>query len=221
MKRRNNNTTLVLMAILAFLMGLFLIGAFSLHLRHKAEEEAQAILEQQEAEKQRQEELAQAQAEEEERKQNASQSSEDDKAENMPGMDVEQALGSDLSHIDLSSYVQDMEGLINQLDAEEVSGSEGTQYQTKDRAILVSKTDENTHQIEISAESTYSLYHIFVGMLQTDATEYLKNRGYKLSNRNGDTCYRIDDDKLLFLKFDGTRVVNIRMEITPQTPAVE
>ena len=57
MKRRNNNTTLVLMAILAFLMGLFLIGAFSLHLRHKAEEEAQAILEQQEAEKQRQEEL--------------------------------------------------------------------------------------------------------------------------------------------------------------------
>ena len=195
MKRRNNNTTLVLMAILAFLMGLFLIGAFSLHLRHKAEEE--------------------------ERKQNASQSSEDDKAENMPGMDVEQALGSDLSHIDLSSYVQDMEGLINQLDAEEVSGSEGTQYQTKDRAILVSKTDENTHQIEISAESTYSLYHIFVGMLQTDATEYLQNRGYKLSNRNGDTCYRIDDDKLLFLKFDGTRVVNIRMEITPQTPAVE
>ena len=111
MKRRNNNTTLVLMAILAFLMGLFLIGAFSLHLRHKAEEEAQAILEQQEAEKQRQEELAQAQAEEEERKQNASQSSEDDKAENMPGMDVEQALGSDAM---LAQAVEDLKNAVDQ-----------------------------------------------------------------------------------------------------------
>lgn len=221
MKKHSNNTTLVLVAILSFLVGVLLIGAFSMHLRHKEEAREQAALEQQQAEKERQEELAKAQAEEEERKKNAGETREDEKAESIPGMDVDKALGSDLSHIDLSSYVQDMDGLIRQLDAVEVSGSEGTEYQTGDQAIVITKLDEDTHQIEIKAETTYSLYHIFVGMLQTDATEYLQARGYKLSNRNGDTCYRIDDYKLLFLKFDGTRVVNMRMEITSAAQSVE
>ena len=134
---------------------------------------------------------------------------------------MDKALGSDLSHIDLSSYVQDMDGLIRQLDAVEVAGSEGTEYQTGDQSIRITRLDKSTHQIEIGSETTYSLYHIFVGMLQTDATEYLQAKGYKLSNRNGDTCYRIDDYKLLFLKFDGTRVVNMRMEITSAAQSVE
>ena len=217
MKKRTNNTTLILIAILSFLVGVLLIGAYGLHLRHKEEAKQQAVQQQQLAEQQRQEELAKAQAAEEERKQNAVINREDEKAESVPGMDVEQALGSDLSHIDLSSYVQNVEGLIRQLDAEEVSGSEGTQYQTKDRAILITRNGDNSHEVEMSAECSYSLYHVFVGMLQTDATSYLQSRGYKLSNRNGDTYYRIDDYKLLFLKFDGTRVVNVRMEITSDT----
>lgn len=221
MKKRSNNTTLVLVAILSFLVGIMLIGGFSLHLRHKEEAREQAALEQAQAERERQAELAKAQAEEEERKLNASETREDDKAENMPGIDVDKALGSDLSHIDLSSYVQDMDGLIRQLDAVEVTGSEGTEYQTDDKSIRITRLDQSTHQIEISSETTYSLYHIFVGMLQTDATQYLQAKGYKLSNRNGDTCYRIDDYKLLFLKFDGTRVVNMRMEITSAAQTVE
>ena len=53
------------------------------------------------------------------------------------------------------------------------------------------------------------------------ACKYLQAKGYKLSNRNGDTCYRIDDYKLLFLKFDGTRVVNMRMDITSAAQSVE
>ena len=68
MKKARNNTTLVLIAILSFLMGIFLIGAFSLHLRHREEAREQAALEQQQAEQKRLEELARAQAEEEERK---------------------------------------------------------------------------------------------------------------------------------------------------------
>lgn len=221
MKKRGNNTTFVLVAILSFLVGVLLIGAFSLHLRHREAAKEQAALEQQQAEAERQQELARAQAEEEERKKNSSEAREDDKAESMPGMDVDKALGSDLSHIDLSSYVQDFDGLVSQLDAVEVSGSEETEYQAGDRAIVIRKRDETTHEIEIREETTYSLYHIFVGMLQTDATEYLQERGYKLSNRNGDTCYRIDEYKLLYLKFDGTRVVNMRMEITSAAQAVE
>lgn len=221
MKKARNNTTLVLIAILSFLMGIFLIGAFSLHLRHREEAREQAALEQQQAEQKRLEELARAQAEEEERKKNAGESKEDDKAESIPGFDVDKALGSDLSHIDLSSYVQDMEGLIHQLDAEASESSSGTKYQTADKAIEITRIDDRTHQIEIRTETAYSLYHIFVGMLQTDATEYLQAKGYKLSNRNGDTCYRIDDYKLLFLKFDGTRVVNMRMEITSDAQPVE
>lgn len=221
MKKSKNNTTLILIAILSFLVGVMLIGAYGLHLRHQEEIKAQAVQEQKLAEQQRQEELAKAQAEEEERKKNAVSNREDEKAESVPGMDVEQALGSDLSHIDLSSYVQNVEGLIRQLDAEEVPGSEGTQYQTTDQAILITKHDDNSHEVDMKAECSYSLYHIFVGMLQTDATSYLQARGYKLSNRNGDTCYRIDDYKLLFLKFDGTRVVDVRMEIASDAQAVE
>lgn len=221
MRKSINNTTLMLTAILAFLMGVLLIGAYGMHLRNQEKAREQAILEQQQAEKERQEELARAQAEEEERKQNASAIREDEKAESIPGVDVDKALGSDLSHIDLSSYVQDMDGLIRQLDAVEVSGSEGTEYQTSDQAIVIKRIDENTHQIEVKAETTYSLYHIFVGMLQTDATEYLQAKGYKLSNRNGDTCYRIDDYKLLYLKFDGTRVVNMSLDVTSEAQPIE
>lgn len=221
MKRRTNNTTLILIAILSFLVGVMLIGAYGLHLRHKEEVKAQAILEQQLAEQQRQEELAKAQAEEEARKQNASQNRDDEKAETMPGIDVDKALGSDLSHIDLSSYVQDMEGLIRQLDAVEETGSEGSRYHSADQAITIEKIDSKTHQVEIKEETAYSLYHIFVGMLQKDARDYLQAKGYKPSNRNGDTCYRIDDYKILFLKFDGTRVVNIRMEITSAAQEIE
>lgn len=221
MKKRTNNTTLILIAILSFLVGVMLIGAYGLHLRQQEEAKQQAALEQQIAEQKRQEELAQAQAQEEERKQNASSNSEDESAESMPGLDVDKALGSDLSHIDLSSYVQDLDGLIRQLDAVEVSGSMGSMFQTADQAIVLTKTDDITHQIEIREETAYSLYHIFVGMLQTDATDYLQARGYQLSNRNGDTAYRIDDHKTLFLKFDGTHVVNIRMEITSETQNIE
>ena len=108
MKKRTNNTTLILIAILSFLVGVLLIGAYGLHLRHKEEAKQQAVQQQQLAEQQRQEELAKAQAAEEERKQNAVINREDEKAESVPGMDVEQALGSDLSHIDLSSYVQNV-----------------------------------------------------------------------------------------------------------------
>lgn len=220
MRKRGNNTTWILVAILSFLVGVLLIGAFGMHLRRQEEARVQAALEQEQAEKERQEELAKAQAEEEERKKNSSNSREDEKAESMPGIDVDKALGSDLSHIDLSSYVQDMDGLIRQLDAEKVSGSDD-EYQTDDKAIAITRIDERTHQVEIKAESAYSLYHIFIGMLQTDATEYLQAKGYKLSNRNGDTCYRIDDYKLLYLKFDGTRVVNLRLEVTSAAQEVE
>ena len=58
MKKRSNNTTLVLVAILSFLVGIMLIGGFSLHLRHKEEAREQAALEQAQAERERQERLA-------------------------------------------------------------------------------------------------------------------------------------------------------------------
>lgn len=221
MKKRSNNTTMILVAILAFLCGVLLIGAYSLHLRHKEEAKVQEQQAEIEAEKERQAELAKAQQEEDERKLNGSSQREDDKASSIPGLDVDKALGSDLSHIDLSSYVQDMDGLVNQLDAMSVSGSEDTVYETTDKAIRITRVSDTIHQVEISAETTYSLYHIFVGMLQTDATEYLQSKGYKLSNRDGQTCYRIDDYKLLYLKFDGTRVVDILLEVTTDAQAVE
>lgn len=221
MKKRSNNTTMILVAILAFLCGVLLIGAYSLHLRHKEEAKVQEQQAEVEAEKERQAELAKAQQEEDERKLNGSSQREDDKASSIPGLDVDKALGSDLSHIDLSSYVQDMDGLVNQLDAMSVSGSDDTVYETTDKAIRITRVSDTIHQVEISAETTYSLYHIFVGMLQTDATEYLQSKGYKLSNRDGQTCYRIDDYKLLYLKFDGTRVVNILLEVTTDAQTVE
>lgn len=214
MKKRSNNTTLILVAILSFLCGVLLIGAYSMHLRHKEEAKIQAEQEAVEAEKTRQEELAKAQEEENQRKQNSSETGEDGKTDSMPGLDVDKALGSDLSHIDLSSYVQDMDGLIHQVDAVAVSGSENTVYETADHAIRITRKDETMHQVEIITETTYSLYHVFIGMLQTDATAYLQSKGYKLSNRDGQTCYRIDDYKLLYLKFDGTRVVDILLEVT-------
>lgn len=221
MKKRSNNTTMILVAILAFLCGVLLIGAYSLHLRHKEEAKVQEQQAEVEAEKERQAELAKAQQEEDERKQSGSLQREDDKASSIPGLDVDKALGSDLSHIDLSSYVQDVDGLVNQLDAMSVSGSDDTVYETTDKAIRITRVSNTIHQVEISAETTYSLYHIFVGMLQTDATEYLQSKGYKLSNRDGRTCYRIDDYKLLYLKFDGTRVVDILLEVTTDAQTVE
>jgi hypothetical protein len=221
MKKNSNNTTWVLVAILSFLVGVMLIGAFAMQLRHREEAKVQAALEEEQAEQERLEALAKAQEEEEERLQNASSVRTDEKADAMPEVDVDKALGSDLSHIDLSSYVQDMDGLVKQLDATEVSGSEGTVYTTSDKSITVTRLDENTHQVEITAETAYSLYHIFINMFQTDATEYLQSKGYQLSNRNGQTCYRIDDYKVLYLKFDGTRVVNIRLEVDSSAQAVE
>lgn len=215
MKKRSNNTTMILVAILSFLCGVMLIGAYSLHLRHQEEAKVQAQIDAEEAEKTRQAELAKAQEEENARKQNSSETGEDGTAA-VPSIDVDKALGSDLSHIDLSSYVQNLSGLLNQLDATEVSGSDGTAYETADHAIRITKKDETMHQVEIISETTYSLYHVFIGMLQTDATTYLQSKGYKLSNRDGQTCYRIDDYKLLYLKFDGTRVVDILLEVTEQ-----
>lgn len=215
MKKHSNNTTMILVAILSFLCGVMLIGAYSLHLRHQEEAKVQAQIDAEEAEKTRQAELAKAQEEENERKQNSSETGEDGAAA-VPSIDVDKALGSDLSHIDLSSYVQNLSGLLNQLDATEVSGSDGTAYETADHAIRITKKDETMHQVEIISETTYSLYHVFIGMLQTDATAYLQSKGYKLSNRDGQTCYRIDDYKLLYLKFDGTRVIDILLEVTEQ-----
>ena len=78
MKKSKNNTTLILIAILSFLVGVMLIGAYGLHLRHKEEIKTQTAQEQKLAEQQRQEELAKAQAEEEERKQNAVSTREDE-----------------------------------------------------------------------------------------------------------------------------------------------
>lgn len=221
MKKRSNNTTMILVAILSFLCGVLLIGAYSLHLRNQEEAKVQEQQAEAEAEKERQAELAKAQQEEDERKQNSSAQREDDKASSIPGLDVDKALGSDLSHVDLSSYAQDMDGLVKQLDALSVDGSEDTVFQTDDKAIRITKVSDTVHQVEISAETTYSLYHIFVGMLQTDATDYLQSKGYKLSNRDGQTCYRIDDYKLLYLKFDGTRVVDILLEVTDSAQSVE
>ena len=132
MKKRSNNTTMILVAILSFLCGVMLIGGYSLHLRNKAEAEVKAEQAEAEAEKERQAELARAQQEEDERKQNSSAQREDDKASSIPGLDVDKALGSDLSHIDLSAYAQDMDGLVKQLDALSVSGSDDTVYQTAD-----------------------------------------------------------------------------------------
>ena len=71
MKKSKNNTTLILIAILSFLVGVMLIGAYGLHLRHKEEIKTQTAQEQKLAEQQRQEELAKAQAEEEELEQSA------------------------------------------------------------------------------------------------------------------------------------------------------
>lgn len=221
MKKHSNNTTMILVAILSFLCGVMLIGGYSLHLRNKAEAEVKAEQAEAEAEKERQAELVRAQQEEDERKQNSSAQREDDKASSIPGLDVDKALGSDLSHIDLSAYAQDMDGLVKQLDALSVSGSDDTVYQTTDKAIRITRVSDTIHQVEISAETTYSLYHIFVGMLQTDATDYLQSKGYKLSNRDGQTCYRIDDYKLLYLKFDGTRVVDILLEVTSAAQSAE
>ena len=92
MKKRSNNTTMILVAILSFLCGVMLIGGYSLHLRNKAEAEVKAEQAEVEAEKERQAELARAQQEEDERKQNSSAQREDDKASSIPGLDVDKAL---------------------------------------------------------------------------------------------------------------------------------
>ena len=216
MKKHGNNMTWVLLAVLSFLVGVLLISAYASHLRHEEQEKIEAKSAEAEAEVERQAKLEAELAEEAKRRQTGDSAKEEGEldADSVPGVDVDQALGSDLGHKDLSSYVQNLDGLVNETSASKVSGyDEEEVYETEDGSLVITKTGEDSHKVELTGESSYSLYHIFVGMLQVDANDYLQEKGYSQSNRNGLTCYKIDDYKVLYLKFDGKKVLSISLEV--------